>query len=163
MDRLTVIISPGRSGSSYTAYHFDRMGFFSGKTRKADPNNLMGYFENREIHKKAKDLHGADWLDPNAPVEHPKFHNFIEKTMKRQGYQGGPWFIKIGAYYWRTFESFNPVYVKVWRDPELIFQSYKRLGWLGRFGGDGAIRTIIENQHNMMRSIEGPDIWIGEK
>jgi len=158
VDRPLLIISPGRSGSSYTAKQFHDAGVFGGILRKGDRHNPQGYFENIKLHRELRIWYGIDWVSGPFPQEHTDWNKHVCQVMNREGYQGGPWFFKCGAFYWETFQSFNPVYVKVWRDREKILNSFKRTGMLARFGEQ--MPQIVDRQHEAMKSIPGIDVYI---
>jgi len=162
MDRPIFIISPGRSGSSWTAKQFADAGVWCGECRPPDHNNPMGYFENIQLKQRLIKIHGRDWLGP-FPDENPAWSQKVKEIIRSQGYKDGPWLFKIGAFYWKCMKSFDPVYVKVWRPREKILASYHRLKWLdsgqNRYN-DAEIEQIIDRQHDAMRGIEGMDVRI---
>ena len=162
MDRPIFIISPGRSGSSWTAKQFADAGVWHGMCRAPDKNNPMGYYENVKLKQCLIKLHGRDWLKP-FPNEHPEWADEATAIIRSQGYTGGPWLFKVGAVYWKCMRSFNPVYVKVWRPREKILASYHRLGWLNSGQNrytESEIEQIIDRQHEAMGKIDGMDVQI---
>ena len=158
--RPVIIISTGRSGSSYTAKQFADAGFWHGVCRPGDQHNPEGYFENIRLKRDCQKLHGRDWASGAFPDEHPRWHQAVLENIEREGWRGEPWFFKIGAFYWKCFRSFDPVFVKVWRPREKILASYERLGWLSRRYALDEQERIIDRQHEAMREIPGMDVHI---
>jgi hypothetical protein len=157
--RPFIIISAGRSGSSYTAKQFADAGVWCGKYTPGDHNNPDGYYENNAIKLALTRIHGRDWLGP-FPEERSGFSGVVRQVLDSEGYRDGPWLFKCGAFYWKCFKSFNPVYVKAWRQPEKIMLSYQRIGWLAQKYTDEEIETIIRRQHDAMKEIPGLDCHI---
>ena len=87
MDRPLIVISPGRSGSSWTAGKLARAGVFGGHMRPGDRWNEDGYFENIALHKALRDWYGSDWVRGPFPEEHPDWHFFVSDTLESEGYQ----------------------------------------------------------------------------
>lgn len=158
-NRPFIIISPGRSGSSYVAGNFAKAGVFGGTMREGDEWNPDGYYENIRLHRLLRENFGSDWVQGALPEEIPEWRGIVKEVMFSEGYSGGPWFFKCGAFYWKCFQSFNPVYVKVWRDRHRILESFKRTNFLIRFN-DKQIEKIVDRQHRVMREIEGIDVRI---
>lgn len=154
-----IIISPGRSASSWVAKQFHDAGVFGGEMRKGDRWNPEGYFENIQLHKALRQWYGQDWVTGDFPEAVNGWGNFVHLKLLSEGYRGGPWFFKCGTFYYDTFKPFDPVYVKVWRDPYKILKSFKNCGFLNRFT-ESERQTIIERQHEKMREIEGLDIHV---
>lgn len=149
-----VVISPGRSGSSYVGSCLAKAGLFGGEMRKGDQWNEGGYFENIRLHSMLRQWYGSDWLGP-FPDEKPGWHEAVSSVLDHE-----PWFFKGGAFYWKTFASFDPVYIKVWRDRDKILRSFRRCGFLQNRFSWQEIALIVDRQHEAMKEIPGLDVHI---
>lgn len=156
MARFALIISPGRSGSSMVAGLFAEHGVWAGDCRRGDSRNPKGYFENKVIQEKMKDRFGVDWLGefPEVDLAWP---GVVKQTLERQKCTE-PWLFKTGAFYWKVWKPFDPVFVKVWRPEEEILSSYARCGFLRNRYSQKEIRRVVSRQLEAMKSIDGPDI-----
>jgi len=136
------------------------MGFWHGECRKADKYNPQGYYENIWVHRKLREVFGRDWVDGDFPCSDEKFDTAFRIYAAKHKKSYGPWFVKVGAFYARCFDIFDPVFVKVWRDPELVVNSLVRTNMLSRLS-ESELRVIVARQHEYMKSFEGLDIKIG--
>ena len=154
--RAVAVISPGRSGSSLVAGLLAGHGVWVGETRPPDRWNRSGYFENTELKQALIRRFGRDWLGafPQAGEGWP---GEVARILKAQGYETGPWAFKGGAFYWQVWQPFDPVFIKVWREPGAILRSYRRCRFLNKYTEDQVAR-IVARQHRAMARIHGPDI-----
>lgn len=158
--RPIIVLSPGRSGSSLVAGIFAAHGVWTGDTMPGNEHNPHGYFENREMRRYMLYVHGRGWLG-EPPEAAETWPNVVRGTLNNQGYKEGPWLFKCGAFYWKVWQPFAPLYVKVWRPIEAILASFERCGFLkGRYT-DTQICDIVTRQHGLMKHIHGPDIDAG--
>ena len=157
---MFLVISPGRSGSSYVAGKLIKGGIWGGRMRGGNQWNPGGYFENIELHRLVRQWYGTEWASGEFPREQIGWHDKVKRVIESQGYTDGPWLFKVGAFYWKTFESFEPTIIKVWRDPDLIYQSYMNCGFLSDKFSEDEIKHIIERQHKEMETIQGLDVKI---
>ena len=99
---------------------------------------------------------GHDWLGP-PPEPDRHWPGEVRRTIASQGYEDGHWLFKTGAFYWKTWAPFKPIFVKVWREPDAIQRSYRRCGFLDGFTGH-ELSQLIARQHQAMGQIAGPDV-----
>jgi hypothetical protein len=151
-----VVLSAGRSGSSLVAGLLAHHGIWTGDCLIANRFNPKGYFENIEIKNAMLKLYGRDWQ--GEPPEYKEgWLKTVEKIKNRQECTGR-WLFKCGAFYWRVWKPFNPVFVKVWRDPKDILKSYERTRFLKNRYTHEEIGVIINRHQNLMHTIDGPNI-----
>jgi len=159
--RAVVVISPGRSGSSLVAGLLAGHGVWVGETRPPDQWNPRGYFENTELKRALVKRFGRDWLgafpQPDDQCPSGAWQVEVARILKAQGYETGPWAFKGGAFYWKVWQPFEPVFIKVWREPGAILRSYRRCRFLNKYTESQAAR-IVARQHEAMAQIAGPDI-----
>ena len=160
MNRPFIIVSPGRSGSSYVAKQLHDAGVWGGKLIPGNQHNPGGYYENAQFNNMFKGQYGKDWATGAFPEEHKDWNKMVQNALTREGYIKGPWFVKCGAFYWKIWKSFDPIYVKVWRSYYSIRTSYLRTHMLNQFT-DEEIKTIIQRQLTEMENIPGLDVHIG--
>ena len=161
MNRPFIIVSPGRSGSSFVAKTFHDAGVWGGKLVPGNQHNPDGYYENAQFNNMFKGLYGKDWATGEFPEERLEWHGAVLKVLFQEGLkQGQPWFVKCGAFYWKIWQSFSPVYIKVWRSYPDIWKSYDKTHMLNQFS-DEEIKTIIQRQLTEMEGIPGLDVHIG--
>jgi len=162
MQRPFIIVSPGRSGSSFVAKTFHEAGVWGGKLVPGNPHNPEGYYENVQLNNMFKGLYGKDWATGDFPEEAKDWNQMVQNVLTREGYIKGPWFVKCGAFYWKIWKSFDPIYVKVWRNYHSIRKSYDKTHMLNQFSNN-EIKTIIQRQLTEMKNIPGLDVLIGAK
>lgn len=142
-----LILSTGRSGSSLIAGIFAHHGVWVGKSHPGDQNNQKGYFENIDVKRAIHEHYGKDFLTQTR--EDPIFTQKLRKILPER------WMVKIGALHYDVFSAFKPLYIKLWRDRGQILRSYERTGFLKNYPAE----EIIDNQHKIMNSLPGIDIW----
>lgn len=160
MQRPFIIVSPGRSGSSYVAKQFHDAGLWGGKLVPGGPPNPEGYYENLKLNNLFKNGYGRSWVTGDFPEEKPEWGGAVREVLHHEGYDGGPWFVKCGAFYWKIWKSFDPIYIKVWRCYPSILKSYQKTHMLNRFS-DSEVEIIIKRQLKEMENIPGLDVHIG--
>lgn len=141
---MICILSMGRSGSSMVANILHDAGVWFGKCRRGDHCNLRGYFENNAIKQRIYQVYGRDWLG-GSPTK--KLN--VDDILEAEGYEGGPWAVKYGAFYARIWE--DPFYVRVYRPVEKILASYARCGWLKPYNAP----SLIAKHMKIMDGIDG--------
>ncbi len=79
--------------------------------------------------------------------------------MRSMGYESGHWVVKVDAFCYDCFWEYNPVYVKVYRPPEMILDSIMRTPFMYKQGySKGKWTEIIKKHHDLMEQIEGPTV-----
>lgn len=121
---MLLILTIGRSGSSMVSGIFAKHGLWAGDLKKADQWNKRGYFENMELREALKRRFG--WPPRFIPELHPEWRAEVHRIIRSQGWNGQPWMFKCGVSYWRVWEDFKPVVVKVHRPIEDVMASYRR-------------------------------------
>jgi len=142
-----VILCMGRSGSSLTAGIFHEHGVWVGDCLRADARNPKGYFENIEI-KKALQKRSGRTIDRVYDYD-PGWREFVDREIERQGYSGGPWLVKHNAIFWPVWGDYDPSWVLVRRDPEVIFRSIRKAGFC-RWMNDAKLREVIQLHNDQM-------------
>lgn len=148
-----VILTTGRAGSSMVAGIFAKHGLWCGEQRKEPVQfNAKGFFENEELHKLMKKLHGREIEAPILSEIHPDWLKRAEKIMISQSVTD-PWFFKTGAWYHKCWEPFTDRIVKIHRPFEKVMESYRKCGFLpfGRYD----VEHILAQQIDYMESLPG--------
>lgn len=103
IDRPILITGAARSGTSMIAGVVHLCGAWGGKMTGPTKYNKKGQFENSEIRNNiTKPYLKSMGYDPMGQRPLPDIHNLkpidlkttVTDVIKRQGYQGGPWFYK---------------------------------------------------------------------
>lgn len=150
-----LIMMVGRSGSSMIAGIFHEHGVWVGPSRPGDGNNQKGYFENLEL-KKAVREYGMCFFE-EAEFK-PGWKEKVESIIRSQGYEGGPWLFKHGAAFHKVWGEFKPKIVKVWRNPDDIFKSYRRSGFMNNYSDD-EVKKSIKFHHYIMQNMQGFNVY----
>lgn len=148
------MMTTGRAGSSMFAGIFHKHGCFVGKTNPPSAFNRKGFFENLTLKNRMKNKFGFDLLGP-LPEYDPEFKKQALTILHEQGYRGGPWLMKTGAFYWKVWSGFKPKYVKIRRNLDDILKSYKKVPYLNNYT-DKQVEQIMIRQMAEMDSIPGP-------
>lgn len=141
-----LVLGTPRSGTSLTAGLLHRLGVWVGECRPPDRWNRRGYFENDALkalcwERRWRELRGQVVAVPD-----------VEAVLLSQGWRGGPWLYKHAPYKVDHWEAFEPVRVKVWRDPEAVLRS--RLAK----GHDPEVAAKAIARHNaLLRGMDGID------
>lgn len=151
IDDPILIVMMGRSGSSMTAGIFNLHGVWVGSTPPPSRINQKGFFENRKVKLELRRWFNKSFLD--VPEGKPGWREKVEGIIREQGYRGGPWLYKHGATFWKAWYEFNPRWVLVWRDPEMIFQSIRNAQVMQKFT-DPQVKESIRLHHEQMRIIK---------
>jgi hypothetical protein len=78
-----------------------------------------------------------------------------QEVLDGQNYKE-PWLIKVDAFNWKLFEEFDPVYIKLHRNPDDILKSIKRTPFMRKHGySDDRWREIIKAHHDTMDTVPG--------
>lgn len=128
VSRPLVIMSYPRSGSSMVASLFAAHGVWCGTCRQPDAHNPRGYFEHVGIGKLigyhvGHSVHKG--ICPNPPEG---WQAMVERCIRADGYQSGPWLYKASAVYWKLLEPFDPHWVIAWRPFDAVRRSGLRSG-----------------------------------
>jgi hypothetical protein len=78
----------------------------------------------------------------------------VENIIRGQGYENGPWLFKHGATFHKVWNEFSPKWIKVKRDPEAIYKSYRHSGMLRR-ADDAQLKEIISYHHKILDDLPG--------
>lgn len=97
-----IITGVPRSRTSMVASIFHACGAWIGDTVEGNESNPYGYFENEDIRQTIVKPHlhsiGADRLGqrplPTSQVVDPHLREQVERSIRQQGYTGGPWLYK---------------------------------------------------------------------
>lgn len=147
MNRPIVIIGERRSGTSLISNIFHQHGVWVGNCRKADEFNKDGYFENIAIAKLVSKAHQTE-------MPFLKFKQEVIKILYAENYKDGPWLVKHYLTFWYLWQVFNPIYIKVRRNPDFIYKSLCRID--KKFKSD-AIK--IQNNINKLKNLPSLEIW----
>ena len=129
-DDPIVIVGMPRSGSSMVAGVFAAHGVFTGVCKEADSRNEKGFFEHVGFMELVTELYGKGLISRNSvPETHPDFKPRLMELMERDGYSGGPWFVKHAHVFHNIWRDFNPRFIIVKRDTASISESARDLGW----------------------------------
>lgn len=143
-----------RSRSSLVCHILYRHGVWTGKSKPPDDYNPIPYHENSDIHRIIK----RNVEKVYDTLEVAKIDNFKEiclQVLQKQNYQT-PWLIKVDAFNWKLFEDFNPIYLKLYRNPDDILKSIQRTPFMRRHGYSAARwREIIQGHQDEMDKVPG--------
>lgn len=145
----------GRSGSSMVSGIFKEHGVWVGPSKDGDGRNPKGYFENQKLKRVLREEFGKCFFT-EAKFK-SGWRKKVEKIIFDQGYREGPWMYKHGATFHKVWKEFDPKIVKVWRETEQIFQSFKRSGMMANYT-DKQIKDSIKLHHEIMANIPGFDV-----
>ena len=123
MTRPLVIMSYPRSGSSMIASLFAAHGVWCGTCRQPDAHNPRGYFEHVGIGKLIGYHVGHSVHKGRTPKPPEGWKAMVERCIRSDGYQSGPWLYKASAVYWRLLEPFDPHWVIAWRPMDAVEKS----------------------------------------
>ena len=91
------------------------------------------------------------------------FRKEVIKTILEDGYEGGPWLVKMSTLYWPAWDAcFDPKYVCVRRDPDAVFRSCKDTGMLITRKDDDFMRKIIDLHFAEMDKTGAPSVYTEE-
>lgn len=104
------------------------------------------------------DLALRSWADVEGdPV---KIRAGVEEILERQRYSGGPWLFKDVklVFCWETWAEAFPdaTWVTVWRDPDMIVESFRRWGLAKRVSFDH--RRVVAEHHSRARGIPAIEV-----
>jgi len=146
-----------RTGTSLTAGIFAKHGVWCGGCRSGTDLNPKGFYEHTRIKKLLKVSHGVDL----RKVKEFKagFREKVEEILESENYTEGPWLVKHSALYYKAWDEFNPIFVKVRRPTEAAYKANIRINLhRGRYD-DKTIKEIIQLHNNVMDTIEGPEVY----
>ena len=150
-----VILGMARTGTSMTSGIFHHHGVWVGKCNPPSDQNPKGFFENKAVKKLLKKTYGIDLREIKEPI--PGFRAEVEAILNSEGYEGGPWLVKHSAVYYKAWNEFNPLFVKVRRPVEATFESTRQLH-VSRYT-DEERKHIIDLHEKAMDSVPGPDVF----
>lgn len=146
----------GRCGSSTVAGLFNEHDVWCGSQRRGDNNNPRGYYENLKLKQALREWFGFDFKG-DEPAFKPGWRKEVESIIHADGYHGGNWMYKHGAFFHKVWQEFNPKIIKVQRNTLDVFNSYKKCGFLNKYR-DTEIIYIIQRQKNIMDNLPGVTI-----
>lgn len=132
MDTPIIVLTMARSRSSLVCHILYKHGVWTGKSKPPDEYNPVPYHENNLIHRVIK-RNLAKVYDTLKVAEIDNFHSICQEILDGQDYKT-PWLIKVDAFNWKLFEGFNPIYIKLYRNPDDILKSIKRTPFMSRHG-----------------------------
>ena len=140
-----------------TAGILAKHGVWSGVCRTGNDNNPKGFYEHQRIKKLLKVTHGVDLRE----VKEFKagFKEKVEEILQSEDYTEGPWLVKHSAIYYRAWDEFNPICVKVRRPPEAALKANQAINLHRGKYTTGELKEIINLHNNVMDTIEGPDVF----
>jgi hypothetical protein len=148
-----VVVGASRSGTSMTALLLEAHGVFIGRSRAPSPKNPRGFGENPDLFKLAKSPCDAACLTRRARA-----------TLLRHGWSGGPWLVKHGVQFWRSWLPLSPRYVCVRRDVGRTVES--QLRWQPATKDREQRRALVTADHQRLDEVRdahgGIDFWPGE-
>lgn len=112
-----------------TAGIFAHHGVWVGPYRQGDQYNAKGYFESTPF--KHLLLKHAGTVVKDARIAKPVdgWREMAKKTVKANGYSGGPWLVKHTALYYRLWHEFTEArYICVRRDLDGVYKSWRKTG-----------------------------------
>ena len=147
-----MVVGMPRSGTSMTAYLFARQGYFAAEApeeelRPGDVHNPTGYWESQPLIQANTELfrrvgYGPDntWLhEPMPPAAAESITalppDAAHRALVARYEAHAPWLWKDPrlcftlGYWWPLMNPATTAVLLVRRDPEQIFQSFRRLGW----------------------------------
>jgi len=142
VERPIVVACMGRSGSSMVTGILHEHGAWVGKCQGPDPKrNPKGYYENVAIKRHAEAyVSRPRIMGVHDPI--PGWHGFVKATIRREGYEGGPWVVKHFAAFYKSWLSFSPKWVLPRRDDDAIMRSTRRAGFW-KWASDDQLRSAI--------------------
>lgn len=154
MQRPVIILGMARSGTSLVSSIFRAHGFWSGITRSDRPSNYpTGQHENLAVKRMLINRYGrADERMISVPYDE-NWERIARKILKREGYSGGPWFVKHSALYGKLWIDFNPHWVCIRRDADAIVDSIRRKSRIYDRKDNNFLLDLIANHNNVMDSI----------
>lgn len=141
-----LIMATPRSGSSMTAGLFAHHGVWVGSYQEGNRLNERGYFEGHAVKKLIKSWHNAIVHKGILAKELPGFRDEVERAIRRDGYEDGPWLWKGSALYHPAFFEFKPKWVVVRRDKEATIASCLKSKLLNT----PRVREVIDLHHSEM-------------
>ena len=118
-----------------TAGIFHHHGVWTGTPREGPSRwNPKGFFEHRDIKKLILRRWGnmQKVLEKGFPEYQHDFAEEVERVIREDGYQEGPWLYKMSALYWRIWSDFDPVFVGVYRPSKSVASSNWDTGMVGK-------------------------------
>jgi len=145
-----------------TAGLFAEHGVWTGSCRPPHKLNPKGFFENLPL-KKVLKRRWPDIMLGNVARPQTGFREEVKQTILEDGYEGGPWLVKMSTLYWPAWDAcFDPKYVCVRRDRESVFQSCKDSGMLVTRKEDGFLKQIIDLHFSEMDRVGCPSVYTGQ-
>jgi hypothetical protein len=161
------IVSPPRSGSSFTAHVLSELGVFIGKTKPADKWNVNGYYENERMralivnYMRLNDKeHLRKRYNPeNLSADYPHFKDLMLAIATGEGCANGqPWLFKDPkiAYCWQMMNrSFpNARWLIVRRKRSEVLASIKRTEFMDAYSTDEEWIGYLERYSRMIDRLE---------
>lgn len=140
-----VMLAFPRSGSTMAAQLFREHGVWLGQCEGKSLRLPTGGGENIGIKNLLKEMGtGLGEMKPHVQG----FRVKVEKLVKEQGYEDGPWLMKHAIAYWRAWNEFSPKFVLVERDKESLLASNESSGMAG-VRGVQLINTYAVNLDEM--------------
>lgn len=138
---------------------FRRHDVFFGDTWRPE-DGKVGYNEHKWLKKAVRKHREPDCYErilrgKDASLRIPNFPSLWRQHLITEGYQGGPWGLKVDAFCTPLLHDLQATLVKLWRDPDAIQESCLKA--LRRFE-PYQWKRIIFAHHAHMKSLRGPDI-----
>ena len=157
--RPIVVLTMGRSGSSLVAGCLALQGMWTGICKPADKYNPKGYFENVKISTATGQHYRGSIYDNLLPIQQiPGWKGYVEQVQRDEDYEGGPWLVKVNAFTWPLWVTFDPIFVFVRRDIQSIVRSAS-----SHDSGVGRWEEIVTAHQVEMNGVKkmfgGFDIW----
>lgn len=153
LDKGIVLLTMARSRSSMTAEIFREHGVFFGRTWRPE-DKRVGYNEHirlKEIGKTARPNCYRDILTGmNPELRIRDFPQWWEQILNDEGYEGGPWGVKVDVFCSSLFDKLPHHKIGLWRNPGGILESCLRA--LGRYEPE-EWEKIIEAHHREIRTM----------
>lgn len=127
MEPIVILACP-RTGSSLLSYIFASHGVWTGDCRAGDRLNPTGYYENRGLKQLLIQDYGKLVKVGRLATPRPGFRAKVERIIKQQGYESGPWLMKHSALYYPAWHELDPVFISPIRRVKSIAASQERAG-----------------------------------
>lgn len=103
-------------------------GVWCGTCREANEHNPHGYFEHVGIGRIIVESVGNCVNRAEVPRPPDGWVDDVERVIREDGYEGGPWLYKASAVYWRLMAPFRPYWIVLRRNASAILESCERSG-----------------------------------
>lgn len=152
MDQGIVLLTMARSRSSMTAEIFREHGVFFGTVWRPR-EGFDGYNEHiefKKISRKARpDCYKNIIRNEDPFLKIPGFPDWWERTLEGDGYQGGPWGVKVDAFCSEMWPNHQKI--GIWRNPDGIKQSCIRT--FPRRFSEAEWDRIIDAHHRQLKAL----------